>query len=591
MSRHLAVVAAFLMAPAVLAQSQPFVVTSGEAAGKIVQGGIAGGIVPGQLPTRDNAQPAKPGTATLRGRAIASDTGRPLPRAQVRITSIGPTTPGQPPENRLATTDSNGRYEFKGVRGGRYYLTVSKPGGYMNVQYGQQRPQDPGKPLEVLDGQTIEKIDFSLPRGAVITGRIFDEAGEPVTDAQVAALRPQNIGGVRRLLPAGRTVTTNDIGEFRLFALPAGDYFISATLRNNDFGPVESDSRTGYAPTYYPGTPDIGSAQRLTVALGQTINDLSVPLSPTRTARVTGVALDSLGQPMRGMVSVSARNDILAFSAGGAGQIRPDGSFTINSLAPGDYSLQVQTQGAPGSQVELEYASADITVSGADLAGVRLTAVKASTVAGRLVIGSGDPASLRTTTVRIGVQPMPNGGVIVFGPASPPVSVNDDWTFQAKARPGQSRISTQGLTPPWRVKAVRYHGSDVTDSGFEVRPGENISDLEVELTTRVTDVSGLVTNGRGDPVKDGWIVLFPRDPAKRRPPTRYVRTARADKDGRFREVGLPAGEYLAFALETFEPLGDTPEPDLLDRFETRATRFTVGEGETKTVDLKVSTLP
>jgi hypothetical protein len=87
-----------------------------------------------------------------------------------------------------------------------------------------------------------------------------------------------------------------------------------------------------------------------------------------------------------------------------------------------------------------------------------------------------------------------------------------------------------------------------------------------------------------------WIVLFARDPAKRRPPTRYVRTVFADKDGRFREVGLPPGEYLASALEMVDP-GDTNDPDFLDRLDTRATRFALSEGETKTLDLKVAALP
>ena len=147
---------------------------------------VGSGLV--QPPARDNTAPSKPGTATLRGRVVAGDTGQPLRRAQIRLRTNGPTGPGQPPENLLASTDSLGRYEFTGVRAGRYLLSVTKPGGYLDVQYGQQRPQDPGRPLEVLDGQTNERIDFSLPRGGVITGRILDENGDPVTDVQSAAM-------------------------------------------------------------------------------------------------------------------------------------------------------------------------------------------------------------------------------------------------------------------------------------------------------------------------------------------------------------------------------------------------------------------
>jgi hypothetical protein len=324
------------------------------------------------------------------------------------------------------------------------------------------------------------------------------------------------------------------------------------------------------------------------VALGQTITDLSLPLVPTRTARVTGIALDSQNQPMRGTVSVSMGSDYFGFSGGA--QLRPDGTFTINSLAPGDYTLQAQNQGAPG-QADPEYASADITVNGADITGIRLIAVKPSIIAGRIVIGSGDPASLRKLTLRIGATLMsPNGG-IVLGPTPPPAAVNDDWTFQTKARPGRAWIVTQGLTSTWMVKAVRYRGSDVTDSGFDVRAGEDLADFEVELTNKVTDLSGLVTNSRGEPMKDYWVLLFPRDPAKRRPPTRYLRTARADQNGRFRATGLPPGEYLAFVLETIDQNGETTDPDFLDRLETRATRLALSEGETRTLDLKMSPIP
>jgi hypothetical protein len=250
-----------------------------------------------QAPQRDSQQP--PGTATLRGRVFAADSGQPLRKAQVRITSNGPGVAGQPPENRLATTDGGGAYEFTELRAGRYNLSAQK-GSFIGLQYGQQRPFEPGKPLEILDGQTIEKVDFSLLRGGVITGRILDEFNEPISDVQVAALRAQNAGGTRRLMQAGRAGMTNDIGEFRLFALPPGEYYVTATLRNNQIG--DTNDRSGYAPTYYPGTADIASAQRLTVAVGQSVTDLSLSLLSIRTARVSGTAVNSQGHPLQGYV-------------------------------------------------------------------------------------------------------------------------------------------------------------------------------------------------------------------------------------------------------------------------------------------------
>ena len=155
-----------------------------------------------QGPPRDNAQPAKAGTATLRGHVVAADSGQPLRKAQVRV--FAPDLR----ENRMTTTEGDGKYEFKELPAGRYTVMAQK-GSYVNLQYGQLRPFEPGKPLEVLGGQTLEKIDFALPKGGVMTGRILDEFGEPLADAQVAAQRYQNIGGRRRLVPAGRVATTD----------------------------------------------------------------------------------------------------------------------------------------------------------------------------------------------------------------------------------------------------------------------------------------------------------------------------------------------------------------------------------------------
>ena len=95
---------------------------------------------------------------------------------------------------------------------------------------------------------------------------------------------------------------------------------------------------------------------------------------------------------------------------------------------------------------------------------------------------------------------------------------------------------------------MRYRGTDVTDSGFEVRPGEDVSDVEVVLTDQISNVSGLVTNSRGDTVKDYWTVVFARDRDKWAA-GRYVRTSRGDQDGRFKFTGLPAAEYLVIAVD------------------------------------------
>jgi hypothetical protein len=525
-----------------------------------------------QGPPRDNAQPAKAGTATLRGHVVAADTGQPLRKAQVRVMS------GELRENRMTTTDGDGKYEFKELPAGRYNVMASK-GSYVNLNYGQQRPFEPGKPLEILDGQTIEKVDFSLPRGGVITGRILDEFGEPLADAQVMAQRYQTMAGRRRLVPAGRPAMTNDIGEFRLFAIPPGQYYLSATLRN--MGMIgDSDDRSGYAPTYFPGTANMAEAQRLTIGIGQTVSDINMALMPARTARITGTAVDSQGRAMMGMVMAVPLGDSAMTMFGPPGQVKPDGAFAIGGLAPGSYKLQTM---GPGDG---ESASVEVSISGDDISGIRLVGSKPSIASGRIIVDAAAATALKPALLRLMAQPAVFDNMM-FGPPAPPAQVNDDLTFELKSRPGKMRIGFAGPAVGWTIRTVRYRGVDVTDAGIDFRPNEDIADVEVEITNRVTDLSGMVTNSRGEPVKDYSVAIFPEDRDKWTPGSRYLRSGRPDQGGRFKLTSMPPGEYFIIALDYMDA-NEWTEPEFLERIRAKATRLSIGEGETKSVDLKVT---
>src|SRR5262249_49926766 len=90
---------------------------------------VGGGppTLPG-MPPRDSG--ARPGPARIRGRVAAADTGAPIRKAQIR--AMSPETR----DNRLATTDAQGYYEFKELPAGRYTLMANK-GSYVSLQYGQ----------------------------------------------------------------------------------------------------------------------------------------------------------------------------------------------------------------------------------------------------------------------------------------------------------------------------------------------------------------------------------------------------------------------------------------------------------------------
>lgn len=524
----------------------------------------------GSLPdprTSSNAPPP-PGTSTLRGHVFAADTGLPLRKAQVRIIS-----PEQR-ENRLATTDVQGAYEFKELRAGRYNIQASK-GSYVSMSYGQRKPADPATPLTILDNQLVERMDLSLPRGAVITGRIVDEFGEPTSDVQVGPQQYQFFQGQRRLVPNGRQSNTNDLGEFRLFGLSPGQYYLVATWRQQN--PMNAEDTTAYAPMYFPGTENLAQAQRVTIAAGQEISDIVMALKPMRATRVSGTATNSEGKPMSGAVMAMSTGGF-GFNMAGNGPIRPDGTFSITGLAPGEYSLRAQAFGPGGPG---ETALTTITATGEDITGVRLVGSKPSALTGRIVTDPGVAAAL-PPALQLMLMPR-DVNVMPMGTA--PATMAADGTFELKSGPGKMRIIMMNASG-WTIRSVQVNGSDITDAGVDIKPGEDISGLEIELTNKLTAITGLVTNARGQAVKDYTAIAFSQDRDKWKTGGRYQGAGRPDQDGRFKIGGLPPGDYYIIAVDKIEQ-GQSTDPDFLEAIRTKATAVSIHEGETRTVDLRI----
>jgi hypothetical protein len=152
------------------------------------------------------------------------------------------------------------------------------------------------------------------------------------------------------------------------------------------------------------------------------------------------------------------------------------------------------------------------------------------------------------------------------------------------------RINMMGPMNGFTVRAVRLNGIDITDAGLEFKPNEDISGLEVELTNKVTTISGLVTNARGEAVKEYTTIAFAQDREKWKIAGRYQSMGRPDQDGRFKIAGLAPSDYYIVALDKLDP-SQVTDPEFLDAIRTRATAITIREGETRTVDLKLSTVP
>src|SRR5471032_380570 len=131
-------------------------------------------------------------------------------------------------------TDDAGVFDLTELPAGRYTVTVSKS-GFVSLTYGQRRPLQAGTPLQIADGQQLKGIDFQLPRGSVIGGHVLDEDGDSMPGVTVRVMRYQYLQGERRLTPAG-TGQTDDKGQYRVWGLMPGDYYVNAVARGGNGG-------------------------------------------------------------------------------------------------------------------------------------------------------------------------------------------------------------------------------------------------------------------------------------------------------------------------------------------------------------------
>ena len=166
---------------------------------QVIIGGAPGGVIGSQfggadgpppigIPPRDQLAAPVTGTSRIRGRVIAADTGRPLRRALVRLSSPAVR------DSRTTNTDQNGQYEFADLPASNYTITASRS-GYVQMGYKQARPGVAPTPLGLGDRELKERVDIALAPGGVISGQVVDEYGDPVSDVLVSAQREQFIGG------------------------------------------------------------------------------------------------------------------------------------------------------------------------------------------------------------------------------------------------------------------------------------------------------------------------------------------------------------------------------------------------------------
>lgn len=550
-----------------------------------------GAALPGpprmQAPPRDGAAAEAPkGTARIRGRVVAADTGAPLRRAQVRLSAA------ELRVNRSATTDAEGRYEFPELAAGRYNISVSRT-GYVSLSFGQQRPFEQGRPLDLASAQEVGKVDFALPRGGVIAGRVTDELGEPLAGVRMQAMRYQYLpNGRRQLTPAGPGgffgPTTNDLGEFRLYSLMPGTYVVSAApadigMMSGPSSPASAGSQDdGHGITYYPGTINADEAQSITVGLAEVAN-ASFALVPQRMTRISGSVRNSQGKPVAASLSLRTHSGTSS-SMRGLATSDADGHFSASNVPPGEHFIEVSARSAGE-----ESALVPITAGGQDITDLIITTGPGATISGQVIF---EGAATADNAFRVNASsPDPGGPPLTRVYDSTQGVVDDKGRFQIRGLSGRAMFNVfpvaGGSPPRWFLKSVTLNGENITDIPLDVSTVKEDSTLEIILTDKQTTLSGTVRDGRGQPVIDYTIAIFPEQLREDARPARYTRVVRPDQQGRFETRGLPPGNYLAAAVESLEQGGHW-DPAFRKHVEPGARRFRLTEGQTATVDLQLT---
>jgi hypothetical protein len=164
--------------------------------------------------------------AVVTGRVLDAASGAAVPAATVTIQP----SQGDRASARRVLTDDDGRYFFDRLSAGKYSLTVTKP-GWIAGAFRRQRPDGTSTPLELAAHEARPRTDLLIWKYAVLSGAIVDEAGQPLVDVEVRAVRRTLVAGRSRMVFAG-TTRTDDRGVYRLAGLVPGTYsvFVPSTV-------------------------------------------------------------------------------------------------------------------------------------------------------------------------------------------------------------------------------------------------------------------------------------------------------------------------------------------------------------------------
>jgi hypothetical protein len=335
-------------------------------------------------------QPATP-SGTVTGHVTCSDTQRPARFASVMLYGVPAAVTAAPKplgddateaQTTAAlkagmaslsgtnfvqtTTDQNGAFTAMEVAPGDYYVFASVPGYEQPinmVKAAMEAGADMNKPLPgvlvvhvAADRQA--RADVTVDRGAAVSGKVLWEDGSPVTKAVVTVVAAKNEKPVppqfsmlvmgSAMGGGGLAAISDDLGQFRIAGLAPGDYYVKATLQTHSQLSMQKGKMNfnlarmiGEKPlvVFAPAAFHQAGAKAVMLAAGQGMDGEDVTINLTGTHSVSGriTSAEDHHGINSGMVMVTDASD-KDFSR--SASVNEDGSYTVEFVPPGTYSLK-----------------------------------------------------------------------------------------------------------------------------------------------------------------------------------------------------------------------------------------------------------
>lgn len=522
------------------------------------------------------AQPAFCQPATLTGQVTETLHGKPVPKVTLSFRrGMGRGTP--PLVDVYSTqTDSQGRFRIENVIEGRYSVTFSAQGYSWPLR--KDGSTEIPQPIALQPGEE-HAVALQLTPTGVISGRTVDADGDPLRDVTVQALQ-YAYGNGKRVLIGSAGVQSNDRGEYRLYNLAPGSYYLQATVRNNMSGFVMNNEETrgprppqGFVSTYYPNVRDAASSAPLQVKPGEELSHTDIRLLPEMlyTVRVnlaTPLAPDTF--PMFFLQSRGERN----------GNVNSSGSYNgsaeFRSVLPGSYQLSGSIRSVGSNPEPQSYVRQMVEVVDHDVEIEAPAFTPVFDVTGSVQVDAAPPFPLQQLNLVLRSDyPDP----YIQEPRATPAA---DGTFAFHGVvPDTYSLASMAMPAGAYLKSVKLGNRELRDLRLDISGGA--TPLTILLATDGARIRGSVENAAGEPAARIPVTLFPE--GSRRDRQDRTKTAITDPNGRYEFKDIAPGDYRIFAWES-AGLNASRDPDFRKQYEGQSVTVTATASGNMAVALK-----